>query len=82
MSYFIISVALDSAFEIAGKIQGGDVPLNVESISELVAKESQGSEDSTDIATMALFVLWAIGILDSYREGRVRDRAKELNTKS
>ena len=82
MSYFMISVAVNSASDIAGKIQSGDVPLNVESISELVSKESQGNEESTDIATMALFALWIIGIVDSYREGRARDKSKEPNTKS
>jgi hypothetical protein len=80
--YFMISVAVNSAFDIAGKIQSGDVPLNVESISELVSKESQGNEHSTDIATTALFALWIIGIVDSYREGRARDKSKEPDTKS
>jgi hypothetical protein len=82
LSYFIISVAVDSAFDIAGKIQSGDVPLNVESISGLVSKASQGNEHSTDIATMVLFALWVIGIVDSYRVGRARERSKQLNTKS
>ena len=82
LSYFMISVALNSAFDIAAKIQGGDIPLNAESISELVSKESQGDQDSTDIATMALLALWIIGIVDSYREGRARDKSKELDTKS
>ncbi|HZT62251.1 MAG TPA: DUF6677 family protein [Burkholderiales bacterium] len=81
LSYFIISVALESAFDIAGKIQTGDVPLNVESISELVSKASQSNGRSTDIATTILFALWVIGIVDSYREGRARERAKELDTK-
>lgn len=82
LSYFMISVAVHSAFDIVGKIQSGDVPLNVESISELVSKDSQGSKDLTDIATMALFALWVIGIVDSYREGRARDKSKGLNAKS
>jgi len=81
LSYFIISIAVDSAFDIAGKIQSGDVPLNVESISELVSKTSQGNEHSTDIATTILLALWVIGIVDSFREGRARERSKELNTK-
>ena len=82
LSYFLISVAVNSAFDIAGKIQSGDVPLNVESISALVSKDSQGNEKSTDIATMALFALWLVGIIDSYREGRAREKSKKLDTKS
>ena len=51
--------------------------MNVESISELVSRDSQGNEHSTDIATMALFALWVIGIVDSYREGGAREKSKE-----
>jgi len=82
LSYFIVSVAVDSAFDIAGKIQSGDVPLNAESISGLVSKASQANENSTDIATWALFALWVFGIVDSYREGRARDKSEESKTKS
>jgi hypothetical protein len=82
LSYFLISVAVNSAFDIAGKIQSGDVPLNAESISELVSKASQSDEQSTDIATMILFALWVIGIVDSYREGRAREKSKKLDAKS
>ena len=82
MSYFLVSVAVNSAMEIAGKIDGGNVPLNAEEISALVSKASQANERSTDIASMILLALWVIGIVDSYREGRARDKAKELDTKS
>ena len=82
MSYFIISVAVNSAIDIAGKIEAGEVPPNVESISEMVSKASRDNERSTDIASMILFALWVIGIVDSYRQGRARDRSKEVNTKS
>ena len=82
MSYFLVSVAVNSAVDIAGKIEGGDVPLNVESISAMVSKASQSNERSTDIATTILLALWAIGIVDSYREGRAKDKAKELDSKS
>src|SRR5215470_8379674 len=82
VSYFLVSVAVNSAMDIAGKIQGGDVPPNVESISELVSKASQRDERSTDIATTILLALWVIGIVDSYREGRARDKVKELEPKS
>ena len=79
--YFIVSVAVNTAYDVAGKIQSGDVQLNVESISDLVSKQSRDSEESTNIATMALIVLWVIGIADSYREGRAQDKAREMSSK-
>src|SRR5262252_4555397 len=82
VSYFLVSVAVNSAMEIAGKIEGGNVPLNAEAISAMVSKASQRNERSTDIATVILLALWAIGIVDSYREGRARDKAREPDSKS
>ena len=81
LSYFLVSVAMNSAFDIAGKIQSGNVPLNAEAVSALVSKAAQANENSTDIATAALLVLWIVGIVDSYREGRVREKSKEPGTK-
>jgi|SRR5215471_1372875 len=78
VTYFLVSVAVNSAMDIAAKIEGGGVPLDAAAISALVSKASQKNERSTDIATVILLALWAIGIVDSYREGRARDRAKKL----
>ena len=80
--YFIVSVAVNSAMDIAGKIEGGQVQPDAASISQAVSKASQDAERSTDIATTILISLWVIGIVDSYREGRKRDKAKEANTKN
>jgi hypothetical protein len=80
--YFIISVAMSTAFDVMGKIQSGNVPLNVESISELVVKQSHGNEESTNTATMALIALWVMGIADSYRVGRAREQAREMSGNS
>ena len=82
LTYFIVSVAVNSAMDIAGKIEGGQVQPDAASISEAVSKASQDAERSTDIATTILIALWLIGIVDSYREGRARDKAKELDKKS
>ena len=82
LSYFLVSAAVNSAFDVVGKIQSGDVPPNVESLSALVSKASQANENWTDIATWVLLALWVFGIADSYREGRARDRSKEPDAKT
>src|SRR5215813_4856949 len=81
-AFFLVSVAVNSALDIADKIQGGDVPANAEAIAEMVSKASKSNERSTDIATAILIALWVIGIVDSYREGRAKDRAKKVDTKN
>ena|SRR5262249_34097224 len=82
LSWFLVSVAVNSAMDIAGKIESGDVPPNAEDISALVSKASQANERATDIATAILIALWIIGIVDSYREGRAKDRSKKPDAKS
>jgi hypothetical protein len=76
--YFITSSAVHAAFEVADKIQGSGVPLDAEAIAELVSQQSSASEESTNTAMTALVVFWLIGIFDSFRVGRVLDKAEEV----
>jgi hypothetical protein len=69
--YLISVAAWDAAYGIVGQIQSGDVPADVESISEVLTKHAQGSDGSMNLATTALLALWVIGIADAYREGRI-----------
>jgi hypothetical protein len=76
--YYLVSKAVERAFEISEKIQSGDVPLDLEAITELVSQKSSGADAQLlNIATTALIVVWLIGIIDSYRAGRVRERNDE-----
>ena len=72
--YYLISNALERAFEISEKIQSGDVQLDINEITELVSQQSAGTDvQLLNIATAALIICWLIGIIDSYRAGCVRD---------
>ncbi len=76
--YFIVSSAVSKAFEIAEKIQNEGVPLDVDAIASLVSEQSHGAENSSlSIATIALIAFWVIGIVDSYRVGRVVEKVDE-----
>jgi hypothetical protein len=68
-TYFIVSSAVQTALEVLEKIQGGNIPLEVSTITELVSQQSRIGEYSTDIPMIALFTFWVIGILDSFRVG-------------
>jgi hypothetical protein len=70
--YLIISNALERALQIAEKIQSGEVQLDVAAIAELVSTQPTGTGTQVlNIATAVLFISWLIGIVDSYRVGRV-----------
>jgi len=73
--YFIASSAFDTALKVAEQIQSGGIPLDVQSIAELVSQQTRTSVESTNSAFIALIALWFIGIFDSYRVGRAIDNA-------
>jgi TM2 domain-containing membrane protein YozV len=75
--YFVVSTVVHTALDVVEKIEGGGVPLDVKAITDLVSQQSRGTEQLTNIATIALLAFWAIGIADSYRVGRAQERAKD-----
>jgi hypothetical protein len=75
--YFVVSTAVHTALDVVEKIEGGGVPLDVKAITDLVSQQSRGTEQLTNIATIAFLAFWAIGIADSYRVGRAQERAKD-----
>ena len=78
--YYLVAKSVETALEITGKIQSGDVPLDIGAITELVSQQSSGTDaQMLNIATTALVICWLIGIVDSYRAGRVREKSDEAS---
>jgi len=76
--YYLVAKAVETAVEITGKIESGDVQLDIGAISDLVSQQSSGSDaHMLNIATTALVVCWLIGMVDSYRAGRVQEKRDE-----
>jgi hypothetical protein len=72
----LLSTALEKAQEISLKIQSGEIPLDIGRITEAVSKQVvAGSTQLTDFATYLLLICWLLGIVDSYRVGRLKDKA-------
>jgi hypothetical protein len=69
-TYYIVSIAVQTALEVVEKIQAGGIPLETGAIMALVSQQSFAGENATNIATITLTTLWVIGILDSFRGGR------------
>ena len=77
-TYFIVSNAVSKALDIAERIQSEGLPTDVNAIALLVSEQSHGVEGSfLGIATIALTVFWIIGIVDSYRLGRIEEKVDE-----
>jgi len=70
---YIISVTVDRAFQIVDKIQSGAIPPDVDAITQALALQSGGAgTDLLNAATMLIVLCWIVGIVDSYRVGRLR----------
>ncbi len=78
----LASTALEMAQEISLKIQSGEIPLDVARITDEVSKQtSTGDTRLADYATYILLICWLVGIVDSYRVGRLQDRIDSTRDK-
>ena len=76
--YFLIAKTVERTLQIIDKIQGGEI-LDITAISELLLKQPTGTEAQLlNTATAVLTISWLIGIVDSYRIGRVQDNDAEV----
>ena len=72
--YFVIAAAVERALQIVDKIQSGEIQADIAVITELVAKQVMGTDaQQINITTAVLIITWLIGIVDSYRVGRLQD---------
>ncbi len=73
--YFIISERVERALQIIDKIQRGEVQLDVAVITELVSRQPTGTDaELLNFAWTVLIISWLIGVVDSYRVGRVQGK--------
>jgi len=78
----LLSTALEKAQEISFKIQSGEIPLDITRITEEVSTQvAAGGTQLADIATYLLLICWLVGIVDSYRAGRLQDKANSARGK-
>ena len=72
----LLSVAMEKAQQISDKILSGEIPLDVARITEEITSHvATGGTQWADIATYLLLVCWLIGIVDSFRVDRLKDKA-------
>jgi len=73
--YSIVATILGRAQQIADKIVSGEIQPDMTIIAELVTNQSAGNpSQSLNMATIVLIIAWVIGMVDSYRVGRLTDK--------
>ncbi|MBT8436857.1 MAG: hypothetical protein KJP11_05760 [Gammaproteobacteria bacterium] len=72
----LLSIAMEKAQQISDKILSGEIPLDVTRIAEEITSHAvTGGIQWADIATYLLLVCWLVGMVDSFRVGRSKDKA-------
>ena len=71
----MVKVAIQRAQSIVDRVVSGEIHLDTEAISELVANSSNDSDSLTSSISMIVFIVcWLIGIVDSYRVGSALEK--------
>ncbi len=72
-AYFVFSSAWTEALEIVDKIDINDAMTNPNALADYVAAESSAATTSSwSFSEIVFLVSWVIGIIDTYRLGRIQ----------
>jgi len=78
--YVVIANLVERAQQIAGKLQSGEIRMDIAEITDLVSRQPMGTEDqSAGIATAVLIIAWLGSIADSYRVGHMQDKGTKAS---
>ncbi|MEH6456790.1 MAG: hypothetical protein V7749_10740, partial [Cocleimonas sp.] len=72
--YWIVSTVLEITQNLTAKIERGEIPFDVAQITQLVSQQLSVDDQLITISTYGLVICWIVGIVDSYRIGRLQDK--------
>lgn len=76
--YALTTTALDTAMQVADRIERGEVQPDAAAITGLLAQQTASNQGAlAGAAPGVLLVCWLVGIADSWRAGRALDRAEK-----
>jgi hypothetical protein len=76
--YFLITTAVEIAQQLVIRIQRGEIPMDIEMISEMVSQQFVGIDDQRiNMPSILLLICWVVGIIDSFRIGWLQDKSND-----
>lgn len=73
--YFLISKVLRISKDLSAKIQSGEMPFDTAQINDVVTQQISDSDNQfLNISVMVIIVCWIVGVVDSFRIGRIQDK--------
>lgn len=80
--YLLLTTSIDIAQQMSIKIQSGEIPMDVEKISEMVSQQLEGGDGQrVNIPSLILLICWIAGIVDSFRIGWSQDKSDDSSDK-
>ena len=73
--YLLFTTSMEIAEGLSDKIQSGEIPLDVNRLEQELTKKPAGESSVINLSTYVLEACWLIGVADSFRVGRARDKA-------
>ena len=75
---YLVTKAVEKALVIADKIVSGEVQPDIVLVLQMVSQQAKDQDaQSIEVVTLVLVVLWLLGIIDSYRVGRLIEEKLE-----
>ena len=80
--YSLVTTSVEIARKLSLQIQTGEIPLDPVMLNELVTQQLAETNDQLIyVSSYLLIICWVIGIIDSYRIGRLQDKFENTTTK-
>ena len=74
--YLIISAVLDISMGLSEKIESGEISNDIFVITEMATEQLSNTDSQTiSLAMLGILFCWLFGIFDSFRIGRLQDKA-------
>jgi TM2 domain-containing membrane protein YozV len=72
--YYISSIAMTIAVDVSRKIETGDIPADIATVTSVVSQQFSGMEQATNLASITLLVCWVTGVVGCYWQGQTQDK--------
>lgn len=79
--YFLFVTTVEITQQLSVKIQNGEIPMDVEIISDMVSQQLMENDQGINRPSLVLLICWLVAIVDSYRLGRRHDNDDEPSDK-
>ena len=79
--YVLTEKSLEIAQNVSNQLQAGKIPLNTAGLENAISKASSTNSGAMDLSIYVLEICWVIGVVDSFRIGKVQEKYDAIEAK-